>query len=272
MCVRTMSREYGPRIHLQCILWMLVIISALLSWNQYFESSLEGKKERLDLVFTLPSDVDPAAASALTVGLGFQRIPTRMNFRPRYLFTDSAPKFTLILLLLCGDVECNPGPATNSIFPCGFCELPVGWQDMALCCDCCDIWFHRSCLSLSESRYNALGQCDESWKCYRCHTVMSMSSIFHSYEINTAPTQTANSQGNYSGQYLNSTSPVSFVPTRSSTPNRLIETETHPPQTSGEPAFLVTQHGHFSLTQMAIQTTQGNQRILCLVSQIRGER
>ena len=51
------------------------------------------------------------------------------------------PKAFAISLLLCGDIEANPGPALGAgVFNCPWCELPVedGSNDLALCCDACD--------------------------------------------------------------------------------------------------------------------------------------
>ena len=49
----------------------------------------------------------------------------------------------------------------------------------AMCCDCCQIWFHRTCHSMTESHYNNLG--DHSWKCCRCRT--RLTDTFRSYEL-----------------------------------------------------------------------------------------
>ena len=54
-----------------------------------------------------------------------------------------------LMLLLCGDVELNPGPVNKSIYPCGFCELRVNWSHKALCCDSCSLWYHKTCLSMA---------------------------------------------------------------------------------------------------------------------------
>ena len=44
----------------------------------------------------------------------------------------------LLLLLLCGDNELNPGPVK---YPCGVCQKAVKNNGKAICCDECDIWF-----------------------------------------------------------------------------------------------------------------------------------
>ena len=50
--------------------------------------------------------------------------------------------YALLLLLIAGDVEVNPGP---TIFPCGYCERAVDWSHRAVCCDECSFWYHKSC-------------------------------------------------------------------------------------------------------------------------------
>ena len=39
------------------------------------------------------------------------------------------------VLLLCGDVQSNPGPST--CYPCAMCYCPVRWNQEALLCDVC---------------------------------------------------------------------------------------------------------------------------------------
>ena len=67
---------------------------------------------------------------------------TASNFKPGSLPTHT----TLIVLLLGGDIELNPGP---SVYPCGYCQHNVSWNGDGLCCDNCDMWFHPSCIDIS---------------------------------------------------------------------------------------------------------------------------
>ena len=41
--------------------------------------------------------------------------------------------FCFLFVLLCGDVEENPGPGTR--YPCSLCYQPVRWNQKALLCD-----------------------------------------------------------------------------------------------------------------------------------------
>ena len=86
----------------------------------------------------------------------------------------------LLMLILCGDIELNPGPKQNSVYPCGFCEQNVDFGMKAICCDTCDIWFHKTCVSMTSSVYSELNS-TENWFCYRCHATNC--DTFHSYEF-----------------------------------------------------------------------------------------
>ena len=68
---------------------------------------------------------------------------------------------TLMVLLLSGDVESNPAPHP-SMYPCGICELGV-----SVCCDNCDIWYHKSCISMNSQEYDRIETTD--WNCFACN-------------------------------------------------------------------------------------------------------
>ena len=52
--------------------------------------------------------------------------------------------FCFSLLLLCGDIQPNPGQTVD--FPCSVCGNNVSNNDKAVCCDSCDMWVHVSCV------------------------------------------------------------------------------------------------------------------------------
>ena len=102
-------------------------------------------------------------------------IPTLMTRPPITLF---------IVLTLCGDIEVNPGPpAHKDIFPCGWCELRVDWSDTGVCCDQCDLWYHRQCISMTSAEYDGIE--DVSWQCFKCKTINCSSFIYNGYNVNT---------------------------------------------------------------------------------------
>ena len=52
----------------------------------------------------------------------------------------------VVLMSNSWDVETNPGPDSrspdDSHFPCGLCDVSVGWEDRGICCDTCNVWYH----------------------------------------------------------------------------------------------------------------------------------
>ena len=84
----------------------------------------------------------------------------------------------------------NPrSKARANIFPCGYCEKNVSWSKTAIACDVCDVWFHRSCHSLSVSKFENLAE--NTWRCYRCQTFLNSSFTYHSYELTSSSRSTS---------------------------------------------------------------------------------
>ena len=88
----------------------------------------------------------------------------------------------LIMLMVCGDIETNPGP--TSMFPCGCCQLGVNWSAEAVCCDKCDIWYHTSCVSMSSQEYAEISKVE--WACYACGTPDCVSFKYHAYNLSVS--------------------------------------------------------------------------------------
>ena len=86
---------------------------------------------------------------------------SRRSFNSAHL-TWPSPKsnktLTILALFLSGDIQTNPGPRHQPVYPCGFCELAVSWSpnEEAVCCDECSIWYHRSCLEMCTKDYSLL--------------------------------------------------------------------------------------------------------------------
>jgi len=90
---------------------------------------------------------------------------------------------SILIILLAGDIELNPGPTRANIFPCGLCDRPVTWSNEGVCCDCCSIWHHRSCIELCTEDYELLQRSNVQWMCCKCDSINVTSFIYHSYEI-----------------------------------------------------------------------------------------
>lgn len=86
-----------------------------------------------------------------------------------------------LTLALCGDIHSNPGP--EPVCMCGFCELRVGWSHHAVCCDGCDVWYHKSCLDMKSAEYEHLNATDASWSCWKCDSMNHTRNLFHSFEL-----------------------------------------------------------------------------------------
>ena len=129
----------------------------------------------------------------------------------------------LITILLAGDIELNPGPRQGSIFPCGMCERPVTWGNDGVCCDCCDIWHHKSRIELCTADYELLQRSTVKWLCCKCDSITVSSFTYHTYEL-----------GNDISYYESLTSPASFTesftskfsPLKNSSPKPLKAKET----------------------------------------------
>jgi hypothetical protein len=81
-----------------------------------------------------------------------------MGRRPICLPTANLQCTTIILIIMIqsGNIELNPGPRQASILPCGMCEIPVTWLKEGICCDCCSVWHHKSCIELCTTDYQLL--------------------------------------------------------------------------------------------------------------------
>ena len=73
----------------------------------------------------------------------------------------------------------------SSIFPCGYCEDPVTWEQRGICCDSCDVWFHKDCVDMGSFTFLAYSTTNVSWICCRCNHPNFDRNLFHSFEIET---------------------------------------------------------------------------------------
>ena len=77
----------------------------------------------------------------------------------------------------------NPGPTNKQVWPCGICEYPVTWSQYGIACDGCDVWHHKSCLSMCTQDYKDLERSHVAWKCCKCDSMNCDSFTFRSYEL-----------------------------------------------------------------------------------------
>lgn len=70
----------------------------------------------------------------------------------RYRRRSEAKVVLCSLILLCGDINPNPGPRPPK-FPCKMCCKAVTKTCRAIQCDNCDVWIHNKCSGISDSQY-----------------------------------------------------------------------------------------------------------------------
>ena len=98
--------------------------------------------------------------------------------------TTKSNSLWIIILLLSGDIEQNPGPETK--WPCGICQYPVTWSQEGVACDGCELWHHKSCLSLCSDDFQLLECSNVAWKCCKCDSINCDTFTFHSFELQTS--------------------------------------------------------------------------------------
>ncbi len=89
----------------------------------------------------------------------------------------------LLLLLTSGDIDLNPGP--NSVYPCGICECDANYDQRAFRCEGCDIWHHKTCISMCTQDLEYLENRSLSYICYKCNVPNYISNLNHGYEVDT---------------------------------------------------------------------------------------
>ena len=112
-----------------------------------------------------------------------KRLFPRPSYQAALRLTKTSLYATLLVLMLAGDIEINPGPGLASIYQCGYCEAPVGWSQDRLCCDDCDLWYHKSCVDMSSGEYDQVSAVHVDWYCYKCRTGNCSKSKYHSYNL-----------------------------------------------------------------------------------------
>ena len=71
----------------------------------------------------------------------------------------------LLCLLICGDIESNPGPGLDV---CHVCDSEVANNHHGLFCEVCSNWSHRSCVKMSVDEYFHWANIEDGWICSQC--------------------------------------------------------------------------------------------------------
>ena len=132
---------------------LLVFLWALWLGSKFWHPT----NEELDVVVAGGSRT---AASLLAKGAAWRCVTGRKSaVRNRW------PFWLIGLLLLCGDIEPNPGPCVNL---CSVCSAPVEADQHGIYCEVCLNWNHPACVNMSLDDYFQWGKIEDGWVCPRC--------------------------------------------------------------------------------------------------------
>ena len=87
-------------------------------------------------------------------------------------FNPSKGTNLLILIILAGDIEMNPGPR----FQCRTCKKYCKAAEKAVKCEDCEKRFHASCVNLGPVELQKIESGNDSWYCSNCKAECSLCS------------------------------------------------------------------------------------------------
>ena len=125
---------------------------------------------------------------------------------------------TLLILLIAGDIQQNPGPVQH---PCGWCERAVAENHRAVECDGCESWFHIKCSGMTLEVYKRLSGSFE-WTCPSCGLPGFTDSFFNSITDIADPNPFSNLDTSVDTEYADSnlSMRLDLIPVDASTPQR----------------------------------------------------
>ena len=161
------SQKMAESCKVTVVVALLVLTARVLSCTHYWN--------RTELRKDLPEDVPfvPELEVSLSAAL---LLPSAAPSLPRRVVLCSQDKRHptraivrvngwLLLLMLYGDVEANPGLVSK--FSCSRCEKAVQWNQKGVQCDDCAKWHHTSC-NMPAFEYLSLSESNVSWLCPAC--------------------------------------------------------------------------------------------------------
>ena len=92
----------------------------------------------------------------------------------------------LISLILAGDIHANPGPHPKNVSPCGLWERNVAWNDPAMTCDDCSVWYYRTCIELCTADSSLLNRPSINWICHQGDITKCGTFTFQSFSLGTS--------------------------------------------------------------------------------------
>ena len=132
------------------LLFALFIVFIGLCYHQYNENF------RYDSHFSKNDSISRLVNRRLCVNSSFINSKLQSNFCSNASNLNNSHFnhniFINLLLILSGDININPGPTIK--FPCGTYSNDVKEFTDCICCDNCNIWFHKSCLDISLATFD----------------------------------------------------------------------------------------------------------------------
>ena len=101
-----------------------------------------------------------------------RKIGNRRGSEGLHSFNPSKGTNLLILIILAGDIEMNPGPR----FQCRTCKKYCKAAEKAVKCEDCEKRFHASCVNLGPVELQKIESDNDSWYCSNCKAECSLCS------------------------------------------------------------------------------------------------
>ena len=100
------------------------------------------------------------------------------DFSLKTLAKSSLIYLALVLHQNAKDIETNPGPKPLK-YPCQICHKAVKWTTPGVCCDSCELWYHKDCMGMSSGIYASIKNI--SWYCVQCGMPNFSTSLFETH-------------------------------------------------------------------------------------------
>ena len=158
---------------MQKILPILVILLTI-SWgtNSAEDGYADRNRDYRPVGIMFAPDFKPKLVVMMNASIASQpmifppRAARKLGIRTSLKPGERAVMTMLVLLVLSGDVEANPGPIRH---PCTICSKCVRKNQRAILCSKCGMWTHAKCCGVSIPEYQKLSDReDDSWLCPGC--------------------------------------------------------------------------------------------------------